>query len=63
MNKINLCKQIGVLVLIALVLIALYHIDADFYKALMILIGGWTVGSFCGNFTRRKWPLYEKSGG
>jgi len=60
MNKINLYKQLATFVLMIATIFALSYINAEFFRALMFVIGSWTVGASVGKFAKNKWPLYNK---
>mgnify|MGYP000373745876 FL=1 len=59
MNKTNLSYRILTLVLMIGVMFLVMDADINLYRMILMGMSGWQLGSWVGDWSRAKWPLYD----
>lgn len=55
----NLLTQLVACLLMVLVMFYIAEVDIEFYRWMMMALGGWQLGSWVSSFARKHWPLYN----
>lgn len=57
MNMTNLYKQAATMLAMLATLFLVYTLDVNLYQTIMMAVGGWQIGVWCGGWARLRWPL------